>query len=165
MVDRNLDDWFNEENRRLLFDPKEYPSEYIAHFCTYFTEYLAEGVVDLDWCWSFPGSRYVIIVYQRHSVYEQGQCIYRNRNFTEKIGVHNRFRKPVYVVAVDTELYYSVSTWGSRKLKSNIVQGDKDTLNAKEFENIEDAIKLAKEYSTGGYRTAVLEWFEDYDHF
>ena len=30
---------------------------------------------------------------------------------------------------------------------------------------IEDAIELAKEYSTCGYRTAVLKWFEDYNHY
>lgn len=165
METRELDEWFKSENRRLIFEPKAYPSEFIVGMCDSFTEYMEEGVVDYEWVWSFPGTRYVIIVYQRHSVYEQGQCIYRNRNFTEKIGKYSRYHRPVYVVAVDTELYYTVSTWGSRKLKSNFVQGEKDTLNHEFFETAEDAAEVAKEYSTRGYRTAVLEWFEDHDHF
>ena len=158
---------FAEENRGLVFEPKAYQAEFMAEINNSFTKFFPKECFSNKWAYSgFPSGRYVILVYQRHSVYQNGKCIYENKNYVNSIGDYSRYHKPVFNVAAEEDTAYPVSTWGEHRLRSCIIMDPKhDNIIPAKYETAAEAAKAAKEYSLKGYKTAVIEWYADYDMY
>ena len=159
----NLNDYFKSENKDLIFDEKSFRSEFIAEVNDNFTEYMDAEVFTRDWAFQFPSQRYVIVVFQRHSIYKSCQQVYKNEGFREIVG-ESRYKKPVYVLMLDKEQLYTVPTW-KRPLRSYFVRSEKNPLQLLTFENIDKAEKEAMKYSKSGYKVAVLAWYADFDMY
>ena len=155
---------FREENIDLVFDKAARRGNFIAAAYDEFTEFMELGDFGREWAWSFPAGRYVITVYQRHSLYEGGKQVWKNDQFLNAVGKDSRYRKPSYAIILDQALEYWPRTW-KRSLLSHTVQSSRDPLQAKIFSSLEDARKAAEQYSEQGFKAAVMEWYEDYDMY
>ena len=155
---------FREENIDLVFDKAARRGNFIAAAYDEFTEFMELGDFGREWAWSFPAGRYVITVYQRHSLYEGGKQVWKNDQFLNAVGKDSRYRKPSYAIILDQALEYWPRTW-KRSLLSHTVQSSRDPLQAKIFSSLEDARKAAEQYSEQGFKAAVMEWYEDFDMY
>lgn len=145
---------FAEENRRLIFEPKAYQAEFMAKIYDSFTKFFPKECFSRKWAHSgFPSERYVILVYQRHSVYQNGKCIYENKNYVNSIGDYSRYHKPVFKVVAEEDTAYP------------IMDPKLDNIISAKYETAAEAAKAAKEYSLKGYKTAVIEWYADYNMY
>ena len=160
----DFDTIFKSENVDLLFKSEMVSGNYIAAANDRFSEYMEKHEVCREWARSFPAGRYVIIIYQRYSVFIAGKRIWQNNDYLNEVGKDSRHRSPCFVIALDRELDYMIPSWG-RQLKSHIVMDEKDPLQTKIFPGIEKAESVAKKYSENGFKAAVLEWFEDFDMY
>ena len=160
----DFEEVFQEKNIDLIFEKKTYRGSFIAAADDQFTEFMDRGEFGREWAWSFPAGRYVIVVYQRHSIYENGKQVWKNDDFLNAVGKDSRFRKPSFVIILDRAMEYRPKTW-KRNLLSHTVQSSGDPLQAKMFSSAKEAGKAAEEYSEQGSRAAVMEWFEDYDMY
>ena len=151
-----------EENIKLIFEPYIHDGEYIAEANDRFTKFASKDIYDREWAGKFHGGRYVITVYQRHSVYVNGERVFLNMNFEPEVGKFSRYRKPCYVLLTDRELEYEVPSWKNRKLTSHFVREDKSPLQVRIFQDLTKAEKTAARLSADG-SVAVLEWYEDHD--
>ena len=156
-------DVFREENIKLIFEEKPADGEFIAEASDSFSGFATKDTYNRDWAFGFPSGRYVIVVYQRHSLYRDGMQIYINESYENSTGRDSRYKRPSFVLALDKEMEYTVPSWGDRKLISHIVREDKNPLQAKVYDSLEKAEKAAAEYSKMGSRVAILEWYEDFD--
>ena len=155
---------FREENIDLVFDKAARRGNFIAAAYDEFTDFMELGDFGREWAWSFPAGRYVITVYQRHSLYEGGKQVWKNDQFLNAVGKDSRYRKPSYAIILDQALEYWPRTW-KRSLLSHTVQSSGDPLQVKIFSSLEDARKAAEQYSEQGFKAAVMEWYEDYDMY
>ncbi len=105
----------------------------------------------------------MIVVYQRHSVYRDGEQVYLNRSFDASVGKNCRYGRPVYALVLDRETAYEVPSWG-RSLVSHILHDEQEPLQVLCLP-LGKAEKAAAAYSRGGRRAAVLEWYEDFDMY
>ncbi len=64
---------FQQKNVDLIFDQKTDRGNFIAAANDDFTEFMGPEEFGREWAWSFPAGRYVIVVYQRHSLCESGK--------------------------------------------------------------------------------------------
>ena len=161
----DFEEYFREENLHLIFEEIKHEGEFIAGANNAFSLFTGKDIYDSKWGWQFPAGRYVIVVYQRHSLYQDGRQIFLNRSFDNSVGKCCRFRKLSYVLIQEKEEEYTIPSWGQRKLVSHIIQNEKNPLQAKIYDHLEDAEKAAMEYSKAEYRVGVLEWFADYDMY
>ncbi|SEP94108.1 hypothetical protein SAMN02910369_00938 [Lachnospiraceae bacterium NE2001] len=159
-----LDDVFIRENLMLLFEPAVYDGEFIANVNSCYTTYAPKDFYDYKWSINFSSGRYVIVVFQRHSVYHNGNQIYLNEAFENVTGKYSRYKKPSFVIAMETPREYSVPTWGDHKLVSDIMHSDNSPLQPRIF-TLDEAIKRATELSKTGDKMCVLEWYEDFDMY
>ena len=164
-MEMNTDNILREENINLIFEAKPFKGEFIAEANDRFSVYSVKDEYNRDWALNFPSGRYVIIVYQRHSLYLGGVQVYKNEFFENTTGRNSRYKKPGFVLIVDKELEYTVPSWGNRKLKSHIVMNDKNPLHALIYSDIEKAEKAAVSYSKMGNKVGILEWYEDFDMY
>ena len=155
---------FQKKNIDLVFDRTARRGNFIAAAYDEFTEFMDLGEFGREWAWSFPAGRYVITVYQRHSLYESGKLVWKNEDFLNAVGKDSRYRKPSFVIILDRALEYWPRTW-KRSLLSHTVQSSGDPLQAKMFSSAEDAGKAAVKFSEQGFKAAVMEWYEDYDMY
>ena len=155
---------FRQKNVDLIFEKKAERGNFIAAANDEFTEFMGPEEFGREWAWSFPAGRYVIVVYQRHSLYESGKLVWKNEDFLNAVGKDSRYRSPAFVIILDRALEYRPKTW-KWNLLSHTVQSSGDPLQAKMFSSAEDAGKAAAKYSEQGFRAAVMEWFEDYDMY
>ena len=107
-----------------------------------FTEFMGPEEFGREWAWSFPAGRYVITVYQRHSLYESGKMVWKNEDFLNAVGKDSRYRSSAFVIILDRALEYRPKTW-KWNLLSHTVQSSGDPLQAKMFSSAEDAGKAA----------------------
>ena len=158
---------FSEENKELIFEPEAHQAEFMAEINNSFTKFCPKECFSDKWAYNgFPSGRYVILIYQRHSVYQNGKCIYENKNYVNSIGDYSRYHKPVFNVAAEEDTAYPVSTWGEHRLRTCIIMDPKlDNIIPVKYETAAEAVKAAKEYSLKGYKTAVIEWYADYDMY
>ncbi len=155
---------FKSENIRLLFDNLNYGTEYIAGAMDCYTDFMSKDIFTSDWARNFEGGRYVIIIYQRHSVYESGNRIYLNENFEYTVDRYSRHKKQCFVLISDTPHEYSVSSW-NRPLVTNTVMDEKNSLHTKTFFDEEKAVEEAKKLSLSGEKIVVMKWYADYDQY
>ena len=155
---------FQQKNVDLIFEQKTDRGNFIAAANDEFTEFMGPEEFGREWTWSFPAGRYVIVVYQRHSLYESGKLVWKNEDFLNAVGKDSRYRSPAFVIILDRALEYRPKTW-KWNLLSHTVQSSGDPLQAKMFSSAEDAGKAAAKFSEQGFRAAVMEWFEDYDMY
>ena len=155
---------FQKKNIDLVFDRTARRGNFIAAAYDEFTEFMELGDFGREWAWSFPAGRYVITVYQRHSLYEAGKQVWKNEHFLNAVGKDSRYRNPSFVIILDQALEYWPRTWKG-SLLSHTVQNSRDPLQAQMFSSAEDAGKAAKKYSEQGFKAAVMEWYEDYDMY
>ncbi|MBO4819773.1 MAG: hypothetical protein J5528_06505 [Firmicutes bacterium] len=156
-------DFFKKENISYVFSTEEGLGRFIAETGDMYSEPIKTDVFGRDWAWGFPSGRYVITVYQRYSVFEDGKRIFMNANYEDTVGKYSRYGCPVFAVVCDTEKAYTVPTW-KRPLISHFIRSEKDALQVRTF-SLEDAEETARSYSEGGRRAAVLEWYEDHDMY
>ena len=78
------------------------PDEFFAtahHYC--FTAFRPLDYFSQDWADHFEAGHYVIFVEERHSVYENGKCIYHNPHFTGEPDATYRDGQPAYTLLID----------------------------------------------------------------
>lgn len=155
---------FYSANIRLLFDDCNYGTEYIAGDGDGYTEYIPKDTLTSDWARDFESGRYVIIIFQRHSVYELGSRIYLNQNFEYTVGRFSRYKKPAYVLISDRPRTYKVPSW-DRPLMTYAIMEEKSSLQFKIFYDEDKAVEEAKKYSLSGEKITIMKWYEDYDMF
>ncbi len=114
-------------------------------------------------CKEFEAGRYVIVVYQIHSIYMDGKQIWLNEHFENAVGRDSRYRQPCFVIITDKLHEYMIPSWG-RSYFTHIIHNDKDPLQVKIF-SLEEARQFAVTASGEGHKIAVMEWFEDYDMY
>ena len=114
-------------------------------------------------CKEFAAGRYVIVVYQIHSIYMDGKPIWLNENFENAVGRDSRYRRPSFVIITDKLQEYLIPSWG-RSYFTHIIHTDKDPLQVKIF-SLEEARQFAVTASGNGQKIAVMEWYEDYDMY
>ena len=152
---------FKEENLELVFRPEDSEKAFIAKAFNLFSDYMDIDDVGYDWASNFESGRYVIVVYQRFSVFENGKRMWINKAFQNKVGRFSRYKKQVFAIMLDREIEYKVSGW-SRSLWTYTLQDPKNTLQVLTFASAWVAQGSAKKYSKEGYKVAVLGWYEDY---
>ena len=152
---------FKEENLELVFRPEDSEKAFIAKAFNLFSDYMDIDDVGYDWASNFESGRYVIVVYQRFSVFENGKRMWINKAFQNKVGRFSRYKKQVFAIMLDREIEYKVSGW-SRSLWTYTLQNPKNTLQVLTFPSAWVAEGYAKKYSKEGYKVAVLGWYEDY---
>ena len=160
-----INDIFKKENIKLIFEAKQVEGEFIAEANDIFSEFSTKDTYNSNWARSFPCGRYVIVVYQRHSLYREGVLIYKNESYENIVGRFSRYKKPSFILLLNHEMEYTVPTWDNHKLISHILREDKNALQAKVFDSIEKAEKAAIEHSKRIRNVAILEWYEDFDMF
>ena len=160
-----INDIFKKENIKLIFEAKQAEGEFIAEANDCFSEFSVKDIYNSNWARSFPSGRYVIVVYQRHSLYREGLQIYKNESYEIIVGRFSRYKKPSFVLLLSHETEYTVPSWDNHKLISHILREDKNALQAKVFDSIEKAEKAAIEHSKRIRNVAILEWYEDFDMF
>ena len=165
-IDRmDIKNIFKKENIKLIFEEKTNEGEFIAEVNDGFSEFSTKDTYNRDWAMSFPSGRYVIVVYQRHSLYRDGVQIYKNVSYENSTGRYSRYKKTSFVLLLDKEMEYTIPSWENHKLISHIVREDKNALHTKIFDSIEKAEKAAVVFSKKGNKVAILEWYEDFDMF
>ena len=160
----NIETTFKDENVELLFETETHHGNFIAEAQDRFSEYMDRQEFGRDWAWNFPSGRYVIIVYQRCSVFIEGKRTWRNDDYLNEVGNNSRYRSPHFVIALDRRREYMIPSWG-RPLRSHIVMDENNPLQVLVFSDIETAEEVARQYSVKGFKVAVLEWFEDFDMY
>ena len=152
---------FKEENLELVFRPEDSEKALIAEAFNLFSDYMDIDDVGYDWASNFESGRYVIVVYQRFSVFENGKRMWINKAFQNEVGRFSRYEKQVFAIMLDREIEYKVPGWG-RSLWTYTLQDPKNTLQVLTFPSAWVAEGYAKKYSKEGYKVAVLGWYEDY---
>lgn len=152
---------FKEKNLELVFRPEDSEKAFIAKAFNLFSDYMDIDDVGYDWASNFESGRYVIVVYQRFSVFENGKRMWINKAFQNKVGRFSRYKKQVFAIMLDCEIEYKVSGW-SRSLWTYTLQDPKNTLQVLTFPSAWVAESYAKKYSKEGHKVAVQGWYEDY---
>ena len=67
-----IEEFFRKENIRYVFGTDEDMGSFIAETGDMYSEPMKTDVFGRNWAWSFPSGRYVICIYQRYSVFEDG---------------------------------------------------------------------------------------------
>ena len=127
----------------------------IAEAFNLFSDYMDMDDVGYDWGSNFESGRYVIVVYQSFSVFENGKHIWINKNYMNEVGRFSRYKKQVFAIMLDREIEYKVSGW-SRSLWTYTLQEPKNTLQVLTFPSA---------WVAEGYKVAVLGWHENYDMY
>ena len=156
-----LGEVFKEENLRLVFEKKP-TTEFIAKVTNNYSEYLERNTINHHWAWEFPAGRYVIIVYQRHSIYEEGKLVWKNVHYVNTVG-DSRYKGPAFEILVDPPIEYDDKKW-NRKFFSEEVRDENDDLRTKLLTLVE-AQAEALALSSKGYTAAIMEWYADYDQY
>ena len=159
-----MEETFRKENIRLLFETHTHGSEFIAETGDGFSDFSEKESFTRDWAWQFPAGRYVITVYQRHSLYRDGKAVWINPSFDASVGRDCRFGRPLYVLIFDRAEAYTVPSWGTHKLLSHILRSEADPLQPCLF-SLKEAKKNAAAYSRGGQPAVVLSWYADFDMY
>ena len=155
---------FKQENIDLLFGTEEQKGTFIAEAGDRFSNFMEWKEFGREWARRFPSGRYVITVYQRHSVYQAGNQVWKNERYRNETGSDSRHKAPCFVIILDREMEYQIPGWG-RPLRSHTVRSKADPLQAETFSDMETAETAARKFSEQGFKAAVLEWFEDYDMY
>ena len=92
---------FKEENLELVFRPEDSEKAFIAKAFNLFSDYMDIDDVGYDWASNFESGRYVIVVYQRFSVFENGKRMWINKAFQNKVGRFSRYKKQVFAIMLD----------------------------------------------------------------
>ena len=159
-----MEEMFRKENIRLLFEAHTHGSEFIAETGDSFSTFSEKESFTRDWAWQFPAGRYVITIYQRHSLYQDGKAVWVNPSPDASVGRDCRFGRPLYVLAFDRAGAYTVPSWGTHKLVSHILHSEADPLQPLLF-SLKEAENRAAVYSRGGQAAAVLLWYADFDMY
>lgn len=160
----DLDSVFMLDNLDLIFEEFMHEGEFIAQANDTYSGFGKKDDFGFKWIQNFPFGRYVIIIYQRHSLYANGKQIFLNTMYDNSVGSNNRHRMPGFVLILDQVRDYSVATW-NRQLVTHTVCNTSNPLQAETYWYLEDAEAAACKYSRQGYKVALMEWFEDYDMF
>ena len=167
IIDRNItmevEEFFKKDNISYVLSKDEGTGSFFAETGDMYSEPIHTKVFGRAWAWTFPSGRYVITIYQRHSVYEDGKRVFLNGRYEDSVGKYSRYGYPVFAVVCDTASESVVPTW-SYPLVSHIIRSENDPLQVRIF-SLEDAEETACRYSEDGHRAAVVEWYEDHDMY
>lgn len=152
-----------KENIKLLFEEIKHKGEFIATAMDLYSSFLEQEKYDLEWVRQFHSGRYVIVIYQRHSVYKDGKQVFINTEFVNTVGKYCRHKTPQFVLISDKERRYFIKSWDSI-LKRHTIQDENNPLQTKYYD-IESAKIAAINYSKSGESVAIVEWFNDYDMY
>jgi len=128
----SLETVFKHENIDLLFRTERYKGTIIAEANNRFSGYMERKDFSREWALSFPAGRYVITVYQRYSVFQEGKRVWRNEDYLNEVGHDSRYRSPSFVIILDCEMNSEIPSW-DRPLCSNTVRNKENPLQAKTF--------------------------------
>ena len=160
----SFQDVFKQENIELVFNKDQSYNNYIAYTNDLFSHCLKNDEFSREWSLQFESGRYVIVIFQRYAVFENGELIYKNQDFLETVGKECRYSKPNYVIVLDEDHEYFINSW-NRNLSSHILRSKEEPLQLLVYTDAEKAMKEAQRYSLNNHRSAVMEWFEDYDMY
>lgn len=160
-----LEEYFKKENLELLFECKKYKNEFIAWADDLYSEFTSKDIYNRDWAWQFPAGHYVIIVYQRYAVYNDGVEQYINKNFQDVVSRECRHKKLKYSLITKKKNEYSIPSWKG-KYVTNTVQNETDPLQNKYYLSVEEAREAAIQYSKEEENTTVIvAWYADFDMY
>lgn len=157
--------FFKEDNIAQIFEAREFRGEYFAGYGNYFSDLGLRENLDIDYYLYFDSGRYVIFVYERHSLYQDGEQYYVNPRFSGVIADNNRTRKLTYAIITDKKHEYKIPSWHNMPLESYFVQDEAAPLRLKTFEKLAEAKENAAEYSKSGKKTAVLGIYGEWDMY
>lgn len=161
-------DTFLKENINLLFEEIKHKGEFFAMACDLYSSFSEQETYDLEWARNFSPGRYVIVIYQRHSVYKNGKCVFMNTEFDNAVGKYCRHKTPQFVLISDKEREYYIKNWDIKGwecgLKRHTIQDENNPLQAKYYD-FESAEIAAINYSKSGESVVIAEWFNDYDMY
>lgn len=135
---------------------------------SYLGSYEEIGNIRYPWderTYIIPGV-YVLNIFKRHSVIDQGEAVFTNSHFDDghKIG-ESRLKDIQFVILTDRMQEYHVDSWGEKeKLKCFSIQDDNATYNAtlqlKLYDSAEEAIAYAVKISKDqSMKCVVAQWF------
>ena len=91
-----------------LFNDFHTEAEFFAEISSgIFTAFHPLEYYNNDWAYAHEHDRYVIIVCERHSVYENGECIYQNKRFEGKATDLFRGSASVFTVIMQERFHFS----------------------------------------------------------
>lgn len=154
---------FLKENINLLFEEIKHKGEFIAAAYDLYSSFSEQEKYDLKWARNFEPGRYVIVIYQRHSVYKNGKQVFINTEFVDTVGKYCSYKTPQFVLISDKEREYFIKSWDSR-LKTHTIQDENNPLYNKNYD-IESAKIAAINYSKSGESVVIAEWFNDFDMY
>ncbi len=160
----DFDQVFSIENVEMLFKTDMQKGTFIAEASDCYSDYMTKEDFSRQWAHNLPAGRYVITIYRRCSVYEEGEQIWKNQEDLSEVGADSRFSSPRYVIALEEMMKYKVPSW-VRPLSSHIIRNDDNPLEPELYVSLEKAEKQAAKRACRGIRSAVLEWFADYDMY
>ena len=156
-----LGEVFVNKNKKFIFD-RTPTTEFVAKVTDNYSDFIERNIINHEWAWSFPAGRYVIIVYQRHSIYEGGKLVWKNIHYVNTVG-DSRYKGPAFELLIDPPIEYYNKKW-NRKYLSEVIRDENDDYQTKLL-TLEEAQAEAEYYSSKGYKAAIMEWYADYDQY
>ncbi len=112
---------------------------------------------------------YVLNIYKRYALIENGRVIYLNKSFDDGhvIGA-SRFKNSNYIIVTDKLHKYKIDSWGTKLLKTYSIHNTDGTYNCglqlRMFKTQELAIQYAIGISTDiNMKCIIAQWFADID--
>ncbi len=155
----------SNDNFEKLFDPNPHDGEYFLDGAYYgYSELMKKDIFTWKWVYeNLPSGRYVNIVYQRHSLYLNGELAFVNPKFDEEHSDHRRYKDTPFSLILNKPQAYYIDTWKGN-LISNTVNWEDAPLITKSL-TLEDAKKEAEEWVARGYDVLIVSAYGFYDMY
>ncbi len=144
---------FETSNKNYFFKGKEF-----SYLCSY------EEIKKVDMKNVFSG--FVLVVYKRYAVIQNGDTIYMNDKFYDGYIARGRYKENGYIIISNEPKEYFIHSWDST-LQSYELRDDSkynQALNPIIYDTseaaLQTAIKLSKESNE---MFIVAQWFDDFD--
>lgn len=111
-------------------------------------------------------SGYVLVIYQRYAVVNNGKVIYRNENFYDDFISKGRYKGSGYVIISNIAKDYYIHSWKKalRSYELRDASGYNQALNPQIYNTAEAALQKALECSGNSSETLVIaRWFDEFD--
>lgn len=106
---------------------------------------------------SFFLGGWVLNIFKRYEIIEDGKVIFTNDNFNDGhiIGA-SRLKSVQYAILTSQQQEYEIPSWGANTLKTYSLQDDSNHLQLKLFENADDAVEYAIQLSKEQHMKCIV---------
>ncbi len=144
---------FENSNKNYFFSGKDF-----SYLCSY------EEIRRVDMRTAFSG--FVLVVYKRYAIVQNGSVIYKNENFCDGYTAKGRYKNNGYIIISSNPKEYYIHSWKSN-LQSYELRDDSEynrALNPIIFSSAEEALKTAIRISKfKKEKFIVAQWFDEFD--